>query len=109
MSELIYLLLKDESGTLENEIVLLATARKQKEIESGVFEALEIGDTYADLRRKYSDFGAGVTRLKNGVECWYLPFFSHPQMITPNPLHAELKTAEEIRSYGWDIIEENEY
>tara|TARA_R110002012_G_scaffold119152_1_gene268141 strand:- start:27 stop:356 length:330 start_codon:yes stop_codon:yes gene_type:complete len=101
----VYLLLEDESGLIESEIILLANARKTAMISSGAFEGLAEGDTYGDLRTKYHAIGTGVTRYKDGVERWYLPFHTHPDIIAPDPLSARVLTKDEILGFGWDVEE----
>ncbi|MCP4501288.1 MAG: hypothetical protein GY822_15115, partial [Deltaproteobacteria bacterium] len=44
------------------------------------------------------------------VEYWVLPFESHPQMTPPqNPDEAFVLSSDELKNFGWDIEEIEEF
>lgn len=102
MSKTVYLVQDDLSTEVDAVIITLFNAR-----HVGLGELSE-GATYQDMKTLKESLipikGAGSIKLKDGVEYWVLPFYEGG--VIPPIEGVEILSSEELKAFGWDIIEE---
>ena len=98
----VYLLESDMSKSVDNGIIDLFNAR-----HIGLGQ-LEHGSTYQDMYDLKVSLspkkGCGYFRKKDGADIWVLPFTEHEAM--GNFTGVTVLTADELRSYDFDVEEE---
>ncbi len=109
----VYLIVKNENGVIDNSIIPLINERNG---HLQTFTQVKEGDTWGRLKQSFEESakekgrGLEIIKEKDGVQCWVLPFTTHPLMQPPaNSNDAFVLDKESYINFGWDVIEDIAY